>query len=247
MKRGFITFVNNHPTYRKLNDILIESVITLTDVDIEVNSINFDFCHSSKKVINKRINLKNEDYENICYAKTYSSLSTDFDVAVQLDSDMIVTRESIDLFDLIDPKENFVLGSIHPLDPNNQQNVMSEYDITSKSQPYIHATYLLTKNSKSFLREVYEMEQHLLRKGIRPHNYDETVLNCALWKHKKINCFVDCYDPFYKCFLHSFTKEKLLYHGYKNPSKVKRTICHGCKDVNLAKSIYETILLEDSV
>lgn len=243
MKNGFITFVNNHPLYRQLNDILIESIITLTDLEVEVNSINFDFSHSSQKVISKRINIENENYENICYAKTYSSMTTGFDVALQLDSDMIVSKESVDLFDLIDPEERFVLGSIHPSDPNNQQNVMSRYNITGKSQPYIHATYLLTKNSKAFLKEVYDAEQELICNRIRPNNYDETVLNCILWKHKRTNCFVDCYDPYYECF-QNFTRENLLFHGYKDPSKVHRIICHGCKNIDTSKKIYEKLLLE---
>lgn len=232
MKKGFITFVNKHQTYCALNDILIQSVLNFTNLPIEVNSINFDFKHSSERVHCKRINIKTEDYANICYAKTTASLNTSFDLALQLDSDMIVTKESVQLFDLIDPEERFVLGSLHPHDPCNQGNIMSHYGIHKKTQPYIHGTYLLTKNSKDFLSEVKEMQNHLMKKEITPINFDETILNCALWRYNRKTSFVDCYDPYFETFL----SKKNNY-----PLKVKRLICHGCKDPIIAKNIYEKI------
>ena len=240
MKKGFVTFVNADPTYSALNDILIESVLNFTDLPIEVNSINFNFKHSSERVYCKRINIQTEDYSNICYAKTTASLNTNFDVALQLDSDMIITKESVQLFDLIDPDERFVLGSLHPKDPCNQGNIMSYYGIDKKTQPYIHATYLFTKNSKDFLSEVEEMKNHLIKKQITPINFDETILNCALWKHNRKTSFTDCYDPYFELFF-CLTPRKPLYAGYENLPKVKHLICHGCKDPIVAKKIYEEI------
>jgi hypothetical protein len=240
MKKGFVTFVNAHPNYCALNDILIESVLSFTDLPIEVNSINFDFKHSSQRVHCKRIDVQTEDYANICYAKTTASLNTSFDIALQLDSDMIITKEAVGLLSLIQPDERFVLGSLHPHDPCNQTNIMSYYGINEKTQPYIHATYLFTKNSKDFLSEVKEMQNHLMKKGITPINFDETILNCALWKHNRKTCFTDCFDPYFEVFS-EFTTDKLLSDGYGTLSKVKRLICHGCKDPVVAKNIYQKI------
>ena len=96
MKNGYVTFVNDNLNYLKLCDILVESVINFSENPIEVFSINFDYKHSSEKVISRRIDLQTVGFNTICYSKLYSSINTSFDKAVQLDADFIITKQIID-------------------------------------------------------------------------------------------------------------------------------------------------------
>ena len=72
MNQGYVTFINDNPKYLKLLDILVESVVLFSENPIEVFSINFDYTHSSDKVISRRIDLDRVGFDTICYSKLYS-------------------------------------------------------------------------------------------------------------------------------------------------------------------------------
>ena len=148
MNKGYVTFINKNEKYLKLLDILVESVLLFSTKKIEVFSINFDYTHSSDRVINKRINLSEESFSNICYSKLYSSFNSEFDYGIQLDSDFIITNKMDDLFNNLELVEDLPLGSLHPEDPNNQKNIMSYLGVNVKTQPYVHATYLFSNKLK---------------------------------------------------------------------------------------------------
>lgn len=238
MKKGFITFINNNDRYLKLNDILLESILQFTDLEVEVNSINFNYRHSNKRVISKKINLDYENFHNICYSKILASLNTNFDIGLQLDADMIVTPEVKNLFNDISEDEEFILGSLHPHDPHNQQNIIDFLNIKEKTQPYIHATYLFTKNSKYFLQECFNLSNVLTNKNIIPFNADETILNCMLWKYKKTKNYVTTYDPYYEFFQKS---QKEIEPHYPENFIINHYICHGIKDYFLAKNMFNQL------
>lgn len=245
MRKGFVTFVNNNPEYLKLNDILIESILDFTKLEVEVLGINFDYKHSNKRVISKILNLANECIDTIYYSKIYASMISDFDVGIQLDSDMIVTPNVINLLEQIEPQYQYVKGSCHPWNGPLQMphlQMMNHLNVKEKTQPYIHATYLFTKNSKDFLKEVYETGMTLYSKNIHPINYDETVLNCLLWKNTIRDGHVDCYDPYFEYFKKNIgleTKENVSGPYSTEPNfKVNYTICHGCKDIAESERIF---------
>lgn len=52
-----------------------------------------DYISNNEKVISKRINLDNLLFESIMSAKFISSINTNFDIALILDSDIIVTKK----------------------------------------------------------------------------------------------------------------------------------------------------------
>jgi hypothetical protein len=248
MKKGFVTFVNNSQKYQQLNDLLIESIINLTDYDIEVFGINCTLKHSSNRVINRTINLKDECIDTIFYSKIYSSYASDFDIGLQLDSDMIVTPDAIRLFEEIDPEYPFVKGSLHPwngLEPAHIA-IMNKLGAKQKSQPYIHATYLFTKNSKDFLKEAYDIGMNFFKSGVSPINYDETVLNTLLWKNNVNDANVVCYDPYFEYFkkhLGMPTNEDVSKpYGDEDNFLVRYLICHGCKNIEDAQRIYANLL-----
>lgn len=237
MNEGYVTFINNNETYLQLLDVLIESVLHFSEKKIEIFSINFDYNHSSDRVLTKRINVPNENFETICYSKLYSSINSEFDYGIQLDGDFIITKNMDKLFLETRKITTFPLGSLHPDDPNNQQNVMNYLGVTSKSQPYVHATYLFSNQCKPFLENCYKLSIDLMSKNIKPNNYDETILNVMLWKYKS-NEWIDTYDPYYEYFIHKDNTKITNYNWMEN---VNFYSCHGIKDYNYAKKILKDL------
>jgi hypothetical protein len=239
MNEGYVVFVNDNEKYLKLLDVLIESVLCFSEKPIEVFSINFDYHHSSDRVFSKKITLPSVTFETICYSKLYSTFNSRFDYGIQLDGDFIITKEMDKLFlDCYKIKE-LPLGSVHPSDPNNQHDLMNYLGVSEKTQPYVHATYLFSNSCKPFIEECFNISQELLKKGISPPNYDETIYNVMLWKYGS-NDYVTTYDPYYDYFLN---RHKSLEHGYNN-IPVNFYSCHGIKDPDFAKKILNKIILE---
>jgi hypothetical protein len=247
-KKGFVTFVNNNPKYIKLNDILIESILDFTNLEVEVNCINFDYKHSNPRVITKKINLKDECIDTIFYAKNYASYTSNFDIGLQFDADVIVTPDVINLFESIPKSYNYVKGSRHPWDGPLQYphiNTMNLLGAKEKTQPYIHATYLFTKNSHDFLKEVYNTGMHMFSNNFSPINYDETILNVLLWKNGVTDGFVDCYDPYFEHFKKNIgleTRENCDGPYCSIPDfNLNHYVCHACKDPEEARLIFNKL------
>jgi hypothetical protein len=234
---GYVVFVNENKKYIELLDVLIESVINFSSRPIEIFSINFNYNHSSDRVIKRRVDIPVVNFENICYTKLYSSFNSSFDYGIQLDSDFIITKEMDKLFNDCYKITKYPLGSRHPQDPNNQLEIMSYLGIKEKTQPYIHATYLFSKDSKSFLEECYILSKELQSKNIVPSNYDETILNCMLWKNNA-NDFVTTYDPYFDFFIH---RDRKILHGYGD-LPINFYSCHGIKEPYFAKEILNKLI-----
>jgi len=240
MNKGYVTFVNNNEKYLKLLEILIESVLLFSSQNIEVFSINFDYIHSSNRVLNRRINMMNETIDTIYFSKLYSSFNSCFEYGIQLDSDFIITKNMDKLFDDARLVGELPLGSIHPCDPNDQTMLMHLLNVGVKTQPYVHATYLFSDKSKVFLEECYKLSQLLIQKNIHLPNYDETLLNVMLWKYGSSK-WVDCYDPYFDLFLNP---EKTQEHGYSWMKNINFYSCHGIKDPLFARNVLDLLINE---
>lgn len=244
MRKGFVTFVNNNQKYLKLNEILVESILSFTELEVEVFSINFDYKHENNRVISKRINVNKECIDTIFYSKIFSSLCSDFDIGLQLDSDMIVTSDAVKIFDKINSDYKYIKGSLHPWNGplnNSHHFIMNCMGVKTQSQPYIHATYLFTKNSKEFLKEAYDIGMQMFSNNIHPINYDETILNCLLWKKNISDANIECYDPYFEYFKNQIglkaNMQDLIPYGNRYDFHVDSYICHGCKNEKEAQSI----------
>lgn len=240
---GYITYVDDNPKYLKLLDILIESILSFSDNHVEVFSINFNFNHSSDRVHSRRVNLKNKNFFSITNVKPYAACNSMFDLGILLDSDVIITDRTDSLFDEFNERDLlFPIAPLHPEDVFVEQVIFDIFGIKKRTQHYVHAdTFIYSNNSKPFLEKWYDSGNMLIQKGITPSVVDETIFNALLWKYERVNTFTDIYDPYYKCFI-DFTEENLLNHGYKNPSTVRNIICHGCKDIEKARTIYANLL-----
>jgi len=236
MNLGIATFVNQNKKYLELLEVMIESVLKFTDLKIEVNSINFNYTHNSNRVINKRININHENLYTIYFSKILSCIQTEFDYALILDSDNIVTPEIMNLFNQenYDNIDNYVLGPRHPQYPIVDDSLIKYFD-APQTQPYVHGNFLFNKNSKIFLEEVYDRCYFAYNNGIQLPSHDETILNLSLWKHKLTDKYLYYFDPYYEVFLNRHT-EKQFYD-----EEVKYYMCHGCKDPSIARNIFNQI------
>lgn len=241
MKEGYNIFIDTNPVYLELMNILIESILAFSNKDIEVFSINSDYKHSSNRITNYRVNLPEVNFATICYTKIYASLNSSFDFGIQLDGDFIITKEMDKLFEDAKTITNTPLGSLHPSDPNNQFQLMKYLGVTRKTQPYVHATYLYSKDCKPFFQECYDLSQYLYKNNFNPPNYDETILNTMLWKYGSKR-FVDTYDPYFGYFLDKTKKEE---HGYDFIENVNFYSCHGIKDPIFAREVFNKLLNND--
>jgi hypothetical protein len=237
MKEGYVVFVNDNPKYISLLNILVESVINFSTRPIEVFSINFDYKHSSDKVITKKIEIPRVGFDTICYSKLYASFNSEFDYGVQLDADFIITKKMDLLFDKCKNVGKLPLCSLHPEDPNNQQEIMNILGVEHKTQPYVHATYLFSNETKDFLKECFEFSNYCLENNIIPKNYDETILNVMLWKNNA-KLWIDPYDIYYEVFLRGENIE----NAYPSDFNLNFYSCHGQKNPDEAMKILNILI-----
>lgn len=241
--KGIVTYVNNNQKYIQLVECMIDSVLAFTDLPVEVFTLNFDYNHPNKRVLPKRLDMA-ESHGNLYYAKLLACEQSEFDVTMHIDSDAVVTPDLMNMF-ANEIKTNLVLMPQHPWNGPpypNVASVMNDLKV-QKTQPYLHAAaFLFTKESKAFFKEIWDYSQKL---STHPENFDESLLNCFLWKYNQTNCFIDCFEPYFEYFKYVKNITPYDYNGkpYTNiPNfKVNNYIAHGCKDPTHARYIFEAL------
>jgi hypothetical protein len=238
--KGFVLFTTvNHP-YLNLASVAVKSLLRFSKHDVFVVGINGKIPWKHDRILTESVSLSKPNFENICYLKTQSSLLSPFHQSVQMDGDMIASPSIDNVFDLERSKSPFPKGSLHPFDPVNQLGLMKLLGVTAKTQPYVHATYLYDRTSIPFLEEVAEIERWILKRrffgiGYSPPNFDETILNVALWKHGAYDAFIETYDPYFEGFLNpkgnrtmreifGFPVYRHISHGQKCPTCASSTL-----------------------
>ena len=151
--KGFIVFLTKN--WKPLVDNVIESVMRFSKYDIEVNCINFIHEYNNPRIRTKELQISNEDFFNITTCKLMASINTEFDLALMLDGDMIVTNHIDNIF--TDNEERisnckFPLFAKHPHNPNYNHIIAK---ITEKKQKlnWVYSHYLFTKEHKWFFEE----------------------------------------------------------------------------------------------
>ena len=93
---------------------------------------------------------------------------------------------------------------------------------------YLHAaSYLCSKNSKSFLSECYDISQNHINES---SFNDEVLMNCMLWKHNQKR-YLNHYNPHYGAF------DSYLDESYNNTQEISFHLFNGCKSENKAMSM----------
>lgn len=246
-KRGILIVVNKEDKYASLSDVLIESILKFTNLDIEYVTINFNRTFDNVRIHTRRINLNLENNENIYYTKLQAAKTSILDEGFLVDADSVVTPEVVKVFDNIDRIDGDILCPLHPQDPHNQLALMKILGIPEKTQPYVHAAcFLYSTKSKSFFDKFFKMYERVKKLNLNDRiyyaNYDETFINLIYWEEKRKTSFMDCCDPW---FGHALATENYLEKYPKLidniPFNVKEYIWHGCKEVDKARELIKIV------
>lgn len=245
---GFILFFTEN--FKEISNNLINSIILFSKYKIEVNTINYDYISNNEKIISKRINLDNVSFESIMSAKFISSINTNFDIALILDSDMIVTKDIDNIFleneNIINNKD-FPLFAKHPHKYHTfeiNQNHVSTITNKNPKMPWVYANYLFsgTKHKWFFEKtlEIYKKYQYIV---------DEVIINALLVEYEVdydlgYNYFPNCYpDSVEYYFDNTYNKGLIEINNVYNDIPIKFYAFHGhlCKDIEYTKKLIERI------
>lgn len=250
MKIGFTTFCTEN--YKEIMDCLVDSVLKFSKHEITVFSINFNYIHDNPRVKNKRVDLGDVTYYDICKIKIISSLECDYDLGMVLDCDMIVT-------DLIDnifiENENRVLSSDfplfakHPNDPfsdlnHHANNTLKLFTEKKPKMKYVYASFIFGKKNKWFLQEVLDIMNQRYVPGD-----DEMVINALLTKYEVdydigYNYLPNCYDMNVYGYLNNTISEDIqnVYLNRDCPVKFYTFHGHNCKSTDKMKEYINSII-----
>lgn len=119
----------------------------------------------------------------------------------------------------------------HPDNPGDQSAHMQDLSVKSPTMRYGHAHLLFTRNSLSFFLQTF---WHSQVTSVHGANWDETLLNVALWKHGATQqaCL---YDPYGAGISNSnvqayLTSSTLPWKSSQPLSAVAMHVLHGIKD-----------------
>lgn len=233
---GFSIFTTLDEPYLSLARVAVQSLLDFSEHRIHVTAINGRLEWKHERITTDSVRISRMDFERVCYVKTHSSLTSPFDQTLQMDADMIASPSIDEVFGLQPRNAVFPCGALHPFDPVNQLPIMKVLGVTAKTQPYVHATYLFTATSLPFLMELKEVETWFLKRKRfhikpRPANFDETLLNVLLWKHRVVDAYTDAFDPYFDYFINP-TSDILGTSIMNRP--VHRYLAHGQKCVQCA-------------
>lgn len=226
--KGWALFAN--AKYAGLAKTFIDSLLHFSQHKIYVMAIDCDLGIDSNRIIQEKIQYMAGD-NGLFYLKTQCSLKAPFDVVAQVEADMLANDCCDELLGITEELDlPHTLHPIHGQDPNNQLVTMLQLGVAEKSMPYSHATYLFTQKARPFLEKVADAERKLTSEGFYPPNFDETIINCVLWKENaktQLNCFDPCTAvlPYYM----GETNTNVL-DGYYEGTSLSWHIFHGNKD-----------------
>jgi hypothetical protein len=205
-----------------------------------VYGINADIPFSTQEyplLIKRRMDV-DLTQEHIFYVKPKVIYHANITNGVYIEADDVLNENVDTLFEICPIVKNIPFCPIHPQDPQNQQAVMQAMEVIAKTTPYVHAAHVIfTSSCLPFIQEWY---QNCLAFGHLGQNYDETVLNVLLWKHKATEC-VGAFDPYYGS-LQAYLQGRLpTEHGYTPAHHVSFHTLHGCKDAQQSAEIFQVL------
>lgn len=254
MYKGYIIFLTE--SWLPIVNNLIDTVISFSIYDIEVNCINFNYNFNNNRIKTKTIHVDNASFFNITKCKLISTLNSNFDIGLILDGDMIVTPEIDKIFD--DNEERIFnykcpLFAKHPHNPFNRwSHIISKIINKQPKMKWVYSNYLFIKEQKWFFQEALNYMDNI--PSNEQHLYypvpEESVLNALLIKYD-----VD-YDLGYNYFPNGFKnvidyylngnedgKKHIdeCYLSYNCPVKIYAFHGHDIKDSNYVKTIIEKL------
>ena len=255
MYKGFIIFLTKN--WLNIIENLVDTVLTFSIYDIEINCINFEYNFNNPRIKQKTIYIDNDNFFNITKCKLISTINTNFDVALLLDGDMIVTPEIDQIFiDNTDRVQTYKcpLFAKHPHNPYDKyMHIISTIINKPPKMKWVYSNYFFHKSQKWFFQEAldYMNSIDLNKQSFFLPVPEESILNALLIKYDVdydlgYNYFpngVDCVINYYLYGNNSEGKKHITetYLNYNCPVKFYAFHGHQIKDLNYCKEIIKQI------
>ncbi len=254
MYKGYIIFLTDN--WLPIISNLIDSVISFSVYDIEINCINFAHNFNNNRIKSKTIFMDNCDFFNITKCKLISTINSNFDIGLILDGDMIVTPNIDKIFD--DNEERikyckYPLFAKHPHNPFDRwKHIIQRITKDPPMMKWVYSNYLFRKEQKWFFQEALDYMNSI---PYHDHNLylpvpEESVLNALLIKYKvDYDLGYNYFPNGFKCVIDYFLNENEegkkhineCYLSYGCPIKFYAFHGHDIKDINYTKEIITKI------
>ncbi len=233
MSKGFVTFTDIY--FLPLVEVLAKSLLVFSKYPLHVFLINSDKKIDLPNVITSNISLPFGTYhQQLMYSKFYAATNNDFDYGCVFDADMIANINVDELIDISEVEcKEFPIPALHGANIIDQE-LMKYLGVSRSSMPFCHATYIFSKESKTFLKECYKLSQEIIIKGFLQQ--DEILLNCLLWKYGA-NKHLNSYDPHYHVMEAYFAERDINNIWIEGRGEISFHVFHGCKSFGIAHEI----------
>ena len=217
--------MTNHDPHRELMKETIRSVLTFSKYPIIVYCIDFP---DPPFVQHERVIIRHASgsFPSVFMWKPWiicDSIEKGLQSGMYIEADDVITPLADSLKDYT--RERFPICPRHTTDYDLPFLYMFKMGCTVKTQPYVHGHVLFRNTNLPFLREWFHVCSYMMEYKLA---YDESVLNCLLWKYHVRDHYIGIIDPsepdaFYK---HSPEDRKLacMYHGCKDLVKQRELL-----------------------
>lgn len=217
-----MTFVTPDAPYPSLMKETIRSVLAFSKHTLIVYCIDFETepFEKNDRIIQRLV--KSSDYPDIKHVFLWkpwiilNSILNGLKTGQYIEADDLLTPHADALKDMTDPV--FTMSPIHP-DQNGTlpSRHMNRLQVPTKTQPYVHAHVLFCESNRSFIYTWYDNCKKTLD---LKWAYDESCLNCTLWKSNAKDRYLPMFDPYYMRFYDtpSLRDSAFMFHGCKDPT-----------------------------
>lgn len=188
MKKGFIIFLTHD--WLPLVTNLINSVLLFSKYELEVNCINFEYNFNNSRIKSKTLQLNLVDFFNITKCKIIATKQTEFDYALLLDGDMIVTP---DIDKIFDDNETRIQECDFPLFTKHSHNcfdrwnhIVSRISTKPPKMKWVYSNYLFLTKHKWFLEEIFQIMNNIpdVEHSLYYPVPEESIINALLAKYE---------------------------------------------------------------
>ena len=228
MEFAYVSFVTQNEPYPSLMRETIRSVLTFSKHPIIVYCIDFKSEPFEKNNLVIQRLVKSTDYPEIKHVFHWkpwiilNALLNGLKTGQYIEADDVITPHADSLENMTDPV--FTMSPIHPdQDGTLPYNHMNRLGVPSKTQPYVHGHVLFCESNRPFIYTWYDN----CKKTIDLQwAYDESALNCTLWKSNAKDKYLPMFDPYYLGFYEtpSLRDTAFMFHGCKDPIKQSKLL-----------------------
>lgn len=262
MKKGFVIFTDLN--YLPIVENLIDSVLSFSRYDIEVNCINFLKQFDNPRITSIRIDEPNPHFFNITKCKILATLNSTFDCGLLLDGDMIVTKEIDQIFDDNEEKittAKFPLFCKHPHNPfDRYKHIFQRLTNKVPKMKYVYSVYLFLNTHKWFFEETLNIMNNILSRNEHSLYYpipEESILNAQLCNYEvdydmgycyHVNGYPECFEYYLSGVENELGRKgkehiKNIYLNYDCPVKIYAFHGHTVKDIEVGKMVLKRLKL----